>query len=138
MGTGFGAGIESMVRRRVKRVALAAGAANAFAFAWQNPEDKKIIVTGVELDITTAGGTATAVIDVGPAANATSTSDTLIDGADANAAALTGSPSGTDGKRACKLDAKNGTTDYITGQILVAAAANLAGYAYITYEIVED
>ena len=134
---GYGSGIEDMVRRRVKRVALAAGAADAFAFAWQNPENKKIIVTGVELDITTAGGTATAVIDVGPVASATNTSDALIDGADANAAALTCSPSGTNGKRACKVDEKDGATDYITGEILVADAASLAGYAYITYEIVE-
>jgi len=136
----FSAGIENMVRRRVKRVALTAGAASAFAFAWQNPEDKKIIVTRVVVDRTTAGGTATAVLDVGPAANATTHADTLIDGLDLNATGVADNVSdgGTNGKARCKVDEKDGTTDYITGQILTEKADNLVGYAYIEYFLVED
>lgn len=73
---------------RVAKVALTAGNANAFAFAWQNPESSKILVHRVLVDITTAGGTASSVLDVGVVADATSTADTLIDGLDLNAAAL--------------------------------------------------
>lgn len=38
---------------KVARVALAGGNANAFAFAWANPETSKIIVTRVVVDVTT-------------------------------------------------------------------------------------
>lgn len=141
MANYYGEGIESMVRRRVKRVALTAGNANAFAFAWQNPEDKKIVVTKLVVDVTTAGGTATSVLDVARVAGATDTGDTIIDGADLNAVSEydnLGDP-GTNGtSKAYKLDAKDGTNDYITGKILVANAASLAGYVYIEYFIVED
>lgn len=114
---------------------LVAGAVNAFTFAWQNPEVVAVLVTRVLVDVTTAGGTATAVLDVGSAANATTHSDNLIDGANLNAIALydnLGDP-GINGKPKQKLDANGGATDYITGQILVEAAASLAGKYYITY-----
>ena len=137
----YGAGIEDLVRRRVKRVALAAGSLNAFAFAWQNPEVKKIVVTKVVVDVTTAGGSATSVLDVARVADATATGDTIIDGADLNAVATydnIGDP-GTNGtQKAYKVDEKDGTNDYITGKILVANASSLVGYAYIEYFIVED
>ena len=42
---------------------LASGNANAFAFAVQNPEGVDCIVTNVIVDITTAGGTASSVLD---------------------------------------------------------------------------
>jgi len=139
MGTIF-TGIESMVRRRVKRVALAAGAADAFAFAWQNPEDKAIIVTRVVVDITTAGGTATADLDVGVAANATTGATDIFDAIDADAAAthdhLLVAGAGAGGVH--KVDANGGTNDYITGQITTEKADDLAGYVYIEYFIVED
>lgn len=121
--------------RRIAKVALTAGNANAFAFAWQNPLASKIIVDRVLIDITTAGGTASSVLDVGPAGDATSTADTLIDGLDLNAAALSDNISngGTNGKARAKLDENGGTNDYITGKILAQNAASLAGYAYIHY-----
>jgi len=117
---------------------LAAGAANAFAFAWQNPEPGKILVKRVMVDVTTAGGTATAVIDVGSAASATTHSDNLIDGADLNAIALYDNinDAGTNGKSKQKVDEKGGTTDYITGQILTEAASSLAGKYYIEYVVI--
>jgi hypothetical protein len=121
-------------------VALAGGAADAFAFAWQNPEDKKIIVTRVVVDITTAGGTATADLDVGVAANATTGATDIFDAIDANAAAVSDHllVSGAGAGGAHKVDEKDGTNDYITGQITTEAAASLAGYVYIEYFIVED
>lgn len=136
----FGSGIESMVRRRVKRVALAAGAADAFSFAWQNPEDKKITVTRVVVDITTAGGTATADLDVGVAANATTGATDIFDAIDANATGthdhLLVAGAGAGGVH--KVDENGGTNDYITGQITTEKADNLVGYVYIEYFIVED
>jgi len=140
MTTLYGAGYENLVRRRIKRVALTAGAANAMAFAWQNPEDKPVVVTKVVVDKTTAGGTATSVLDIGPATSATGTADTIIDGLDLNSAAVADNiaDKGTNGTtRVVKRDAKDGTNDYITGKILVEKCDNLVGYVYIEYFIVE-
>lgn len=122
---------------KVAKVALKAGAANAFAFAWQNPESSAIAVTRVLLDITTAGGTATAVLDIGTGATATTHSDNLIDGADANAAALLDNitDKGSNGKSRQRMDENGGTTDYLTGQILTEAASALVGNVYIHYEV---
>lgn len=122
---------------KVAKVALTAGAANAFAFAWQNPEASAIAVTRVLLDITTAGGTATAVLDIGTGATATTHSDNLIDGIDANATGLSDNitEKGSNGKSRQRMDANGGTTDYLTGQILVEKADNLVGNVYIHYEV---
>lgn len=54
--------------------------------AWQNPEAVSIIIRRVILDLTTVS-TGACTLDVGiTATNATTTSDTLLDGIDANAA----------------------------------------------------
>ena len=137
----FSSGKEDMVRRRIKRVALTAGIANAIAFAWQNPEGKSIVVTRVVVDRTTAGGAATSVLDVGPATSATGTANSIIDGLNLNVTGVADNmgDKGTNGTtRVVKLDKNGGTTPYITGKILVAAASALVGYAYIEYLIVED
>jgi hypothetical protein len=105
---------------------LVAGNANAFMFAWQNPEASAITVLEVILDITTAGGTAGSLGDVGSAADATTHSNDMISGADLNAVTMYSS-------NRCKLDAKGGTTDYITGQILTANAGSLVGRYYVMY-----
>ncbi len=114
---------------------LTAGNANAYAFAWQNPEAQAIIISRLIIDITTAGGTATSVIDAGSAATATTHSDNLIDGADLNTIDILDNigDCGTNGEFQVKLDANGGTTDYVTGQILVANAASLVGKFYIIY-----
>lgn len=121
---------------KVARVALTGGNANAFAFAWANPETSKIIVSRVVVDVTTKSASAGALLDVGPGATATTHSDTLIDGLDIATAVITAdniTNKGDNGKSLCKLDAVGGTTAYITGQILAQNAAALAGYAYIFY-----
>ncbi|MDA1128116.1 MAG: hypothetical protein O2913_05380 [Chloroflexi bacterium] len=74
----------SYVAKRYIVAALTAGSANAFAFAVQNPEGVDCVVTNVVVDITTAGGTASSVLDVDVAANATSTGDDIIDGLNLN------------------------------------------------------
>lgn len=120
---------------KVVEVALTAGLANAFALAWQNPESTAIMVQRVLVDLTTAGGTATSVLNLGSAANATTTSDNLIDGLDLNTTGLFCNldDGGTNGTSSARLDAMGGTTDYITGQILVANASALVGNVYIEY-----
>ena len=121
--------------RVVAKVALTAGNTNAYAFAWQNPEASKIVVERVLVRLATAGGTATSVLDVGVVANATSTSDTLIDGLDLNTTGLFDNivDKGTNGKARQLVDEKGGTNDYVTGKILVANAAAVVGDVYIVY-----
>lgn len=121
--------------RVIAKVALTAGSANDYAFAWQNPEASKIVVERVLVRLATAGGTATSVLDVGVVANATSTADTLIDGLDLNTTGLFDNivDKGTNGKARQLVDEKGGTNDYVTGKILVANAAALVGDVYIVY-----
>lgn len=124
---------------KIAKGALTAGNANDFAFAWQNPESSAIIVSRVVVDVTTKSASAGSLLDVGPAANATTHSDTLIDGLDIATATITAdniTNKGNNGRSLCKLDAKGGATDYITGQILVQDAAALAGKYYILYTVI--
>lgn len=127
---GFGGDIKMV------KVALTAGNANAFAFAWQNPESTQVIVHKVMVNRTTAGGTGSSVLDVGPANAATDTADTIIDGLDLNATGLADNiaDKGTNGTtRSVLLTANGGALDHVTGKILAANAASLAGYVYIYY-----
>lgn len=126
---------------KVVKGALTAGIANAIAFAWQNPEAVAIHVLQVVVDVTTVGGTATAVMNVDVVANATSTGDTILDGIDLNADAVYSSLSaGVSGTNATenvhRCDEKDGTNDYITGKILVETAASMVGKYYIYYTVV--
>ena len=120
---------------KVAKVALAAGNANAMAFAWQNPESNKILITRVIVDVTTAGGSATSVLDVDVVANATATADTIINGLDLDATGVTDHllVAGTGVGGVHKADEKGGANDYVTGKILVANAASLVGNVYIFY-----
>lgn len=120
---------------KMAKVALAPGNANAFAFAWQNPENSKILIHRVMVNRTVAGGTASSVLDIGIVANATSTADTLIDGLDLNTTGIADNISdvGSNGKARGIVDENGGTNDYITGKILAQNAASLAGYVYIYY-----
>ena len=114
---------------------LASGSANAFAFAVQNPEDVDCIVTNVVVDITTAGGTASSVLDVDVVGDATSTGDDIVDGLDLNAAGTFDrhSSPGTNGGAPVKWDKKGGTNDYVTGKILAQNASSLVGQVVIEY-----
>jgi len=121
---------------KVAKVPLAGGLANAFAFAWKNPEETDIIVQKVVVDITTEGVTATSVIDIGVGATATTASNTIIDGLPATALKIADNitDKGTSGTGlAQRVNKVGGTSAFITGQILVANAAALAGNVYIEY-----
>lgn len=120
------------------KVALSGGSTNAFAVAVQNPETVDAIIVRCILDITTAGGSATSVLDVDAVASATSTGDDIFDGVDANATGISDSlnstDNGTNGEgKSWKWDKKGGTNDYVTAKILTANATNLAGNLYIQY-----
>ena len=115
--------------------ALTAGVADTIAFAWKNPEDAKILVHRVIIDITAAGGTGASVMDVGVVANATSTAADIFNDIDNNAIAvldhLLVAGAGVGGVH--KVDEADGTNDHITGKILTQAASSLAGKYYIMY-----
>lgn len=118
---------------KVAKVALGNAADTAGAIiAWQNPEAVSIVISRIELNLTTvATGACTA--DFGTTAtNATTSSDNLIDGVDLNAAIgvfdnIT--DKGTNGKSRQLLAAGK----WVTGSRASGAVAGLAGYAYIFY-----
>ena len=114
---------------------LASGNTNAFAFAVQNPEGVDCLVTNVIVDITTAGGTASSLLDVDVVGNATSTGDDIIDGLDLNATGTADrhKNAGSNGGGPVKWDKNGGTNDYITGKILAQNAASLVGKVIIEY-----
>ena len=115
---------------------LASGNANAFAFAVQNPEGVDCIITNVIVDITTAGGTASSVLDVDIAGSATGTGDSIIDGLDLDATGVSdrdAAGTNTNGNNPVKWDKNGGTNDYCTGKILAQNAASLAGKVIIEY-----
>ena len=119
------------------KIPLTAGVANDFAVAVENPFGIDLIIKRAILDITTAGGTGSSVIDVDVVATVTSTGDDIFDGADANAVAtldsLNSTDNGTNGEgKSWKWNKAGGTLDVITAKILVADAASLAGNLYLT------
>ena len=116
-------------------MALTASDAAASVFSWQNPEASAVLVTRVLIDATTKAAAA-CTLDVGTDGDGTGSANTLLDGLDVNAA--TGvfdniADKGTNGKERQRLDAKGGTTDYITASKATGATAGLVGNAYIFY-----
>lgn len=82
-----------------------------------NPFGAAVIITNAYLNITTAATTATNTMDVGVAANGTTSSDTLFDGQAASAGLKL--PGGTNGLAGRTWS----TTEYVTG----TASATLVG-----------
>lgn len=128
---------DSTTERAVKvaRVALGATDTGGGVLAWQNPETSSIIITRIELDVTTKA-TAACTVDVGTTAtNATTSSDNLVDGLDVGTAAGTFNnidDKGTNGKSHQKL----ASGKWVTGSRASGAATGLVGYAYIHYFII--
>jgi len=116
----------------------AAGDADAILGSFENPESTAIIVDRVLLRITTGSTTAGGeLIDIGAAADATTGSDTLIDGIASTTPGifdnLNDTTNGINGATARVLDENGGTTSFITIQGKVAATAGLAAKVYIHY-----
>lgn len=124
----------NLVTPKIAAFTMAGGAANAFSFAWANTTGYSLAILKVYAVITTPGGTATSVLDIGIGATATTHSDNLIDGLDANAAAVADNITnkGTNGKTSAIMAAG----EYITGQILTANAAALVGKVVIEYMVI--
>ncbi len=117
---------------KVARVALTAADTAGGLFAWANPEASDILIERVLLDVTTkATGACTA--DIGTTAtNATTSSDTLIDGVDVGTAAglfdnIT--EKGTNGKSRQRL----APGKWVTGSVATGASAGIVGFVYIQY-----
>lgn len=114
------------------KVALTAvaGTTAGGALSLANPEGADLIVTDLILDITTEA-TGAATVDAGIAANGTTSSDTLLDGADVGTAAAVLNNvdhAGTNGNKCAKW----GANQYLT----ITASATLAGLvgnAYIKW-----
>ncbi|MCE2405793.1 MAG: hypothetical protein J4F43_11655 [Dehalococcoidia bacterium] len=116
-------------------VALTAADSKGGVMRWQNPEDSAIVITRVVLDVTSKTGAA-CTLDVGVARSGNISSDNLIDGLDVGAAAGPFdniADKGVNGKERQRLDAKGGTTDYVTASKATGATGGLAGNAYIFY-----
>ena len=117
------------------KVALGSSDSAGGILAWQNPEASAILVVRVVIDRTTKS-TGACTADFGSAANATTSANNLLDGVDVGAAAAIEDnidDQGTSGKARQRLDAKGGSTDYLTGSKASGAAAGLVGNAYIFY-----
>lgn len=123
-------------RGRIKKVtgALAAVDTGGGVFSWKNPEAGPILVMHLAVIVTT-NATGACSLDCGTTAtNATTLSDTLIDGKDVNAAAGTftnDESAGTNGKPFKRLEAGK----WVTGSVASGASAGLKG-SYEIYYIV--
>jgi hypothetical protein len=118
---------------------LTAGVANAIAFAWHNPELQDILIKKVTIRITTPGGIAGSLLDVGIADDAAGTNrgTEFFDDIDLNTAAIIKSTVATPGTQTVEVfcqDSVSATDGWIVGQILVENAASLVGSYYIEYE----
>jgi len=120
---------------KIARVALAAVDTAGGVFAWANPEAGDILISRLVIDVTTKS-TGASTVDIGTTAtNATTSSDTLIDGLDTGTAAgifdnIT--DKGTNGKSRQRL----ATGKWVTGSVASGASAGIVGYAYIFYNTV--
>ena len=110
-----------------------AAAADAIVFSWTNSEGVAVIVTRVIVDVTTAGGTATATLDVGSAANATTGSNNLVTGADLNAIAIHDTLDIAGVGVATFKKVANGHC--VNGQAKTEKAETLVGKYYIFYAV---
>lgn len=118
---------------------LTAGNADAIAFAWHNPELQDILIKKVTIRITTPGGTAGSLLDVGIADDAAGTNlgTEFFNDIDLNTAAIVKSTIATPGTQTVEVfcqDSVSATDGWIVGKILTANAASLVGSYYIEYE----
>lgn len=125
---------------KVAKVAMTAAAGNAYSFAWQNPEDNKILVRGVIVYITVAS-TLAATLNIDVAPTATDTGSTIFNAItlDTVAPVVWSSHNVNDAGVAGNekphiVDENGGTNDWITGkEISGNSMASLVGNVYIIY-----
>ena len=129
------ASADDLNRGALKKVtgALTAVDTGGGVFAWANPETSEILIEHVALVVTTKT-TDACTVDVGTtAADATTSSDNLIDGQDINAAGTftNAANGGTNGKLAQRLAAGK----WVTASKASGASAGLKGSYEIYYRV---
>lgn len=124
------------------KIPLDALAAANDIVATQNPFGCEVAIIDSVIRVKTAGGTATAVIDVDIVADATSTGDDIFDGIDANAAgsvSMLEAGAGTNAEHTGQIWNKaGGTNDYVNAKLLVEAAAALEADLYLICVPLDD
>lgn len=110
----------------------ATSAAAGGVISWANPTGENILIELMYIDITT-GSTGAATLDIGVAANGSTSADTLIDGCTASLAKVISNVvgGGTNG-RMCKAS----STQYVTGTAS-ATIAGLVGTYGVVYRLWE-
>lgn len=117
------------------RVALADGSAGTGDIASvANPEGVALGIVGTRLYITTPSAEAS-TINVGIAANGTTSSDTLIDGLSGATAGFYGS--GKNGGTNGKLEQLWGPTQFVTASEATGDVADLEGWLMIDYVLLD-
>lgn len=102
--------------------------------AWANPVGSTIMITGCALDVTTVSSGA-ATVDIGVAANATTSADTLIDGASTATTARVidnVKDAGTNGTSWQRM----GSTEVVTVSEASGDVTGLVGFLYVTYFVI--
>lgn len=118
----------------VVKVALATADTAGGVLAWANPTGATIMVTRIIFDVTTPATDGVCTVDVGTAANGTTSNDTLMDGLNVGAAAGVFDNvenQGTNGVGAKKVT----SSQYVTASKASGSAAGLVGSAYIHYHL---
>ena len=123
------------VAKRYLVAELEPGPANSQSFSIRNPENVDCIVTNVIINITSAGGTASSVLDVDVVATGGSNGDGIIDGLNLNEAGVFDrhKNSGANGGAPAKWDKRGGNDDYLTGTVRSQSASLLAGKVVVEY-----
>jgi hypothetical protein len=116
----------------ILKVALADADTAGGIAAVANPAGEAAIIHRLLIDVETES-TGACTVDAGVAADAETSSDTLIDGASVAAAALLNNSNnaGTNGKAVVAWAADK----FVTISMATGAAADLAGNAYIVYSL---
>ena len=125
--------VHTVGRWHSERVVLGTGAGAGGLLGWQNPLLVAVLVR-IELNLTAASGAA-ATADFGTAANATTSSDNLVDGLSINQTGAFDNieDRGTNGKSRQRVDAKGGTTDFVTGSIATGSVGSLVGTVIVHF-----
>jgi len=146
---GGGATVADSPKTLVNNTAFAvtAGGTNEFtitithiAFAWHDPEIQDILIKKIVVNITTKGGTATSIMDVGIADDAVGTNigteffnDIDVDAAAAVHDSYIAGDGGTQTKWVLCQDNASATDGWVVGKIATEKADALAGSWYVEY-----
>jgi len=120
---------------KIAKVALGVADTGGGVLAWANPETVSILITRIVFNVTTKS-TGACTLDVGTTAtNATTSSDTLMDGIDVGTAigVFDNITNKGDNGKSLQLLASG---KWVTASKASGAAAGLAGYACIEYVLI--